>query len=106
METDTVQMAVLPSSAVTVYCTGFEKSWATFDKGEILARLEIVIEGIKPFGSVPSATSILTVLDIKSIIAGPVCSANSKLRISFSKLWVKGRISMACIKALLAEAKN
>ena len=90
---------VLPSSAVTVYSKGALKSWAVPESGAIVAPGDSAMVGVSAVMIAPVFTSTSTVCATASIVAGPVCSVNSKETISVSGDWGAGRTSMAITMA-------
>jgi hypothetical protein len=73
---------VLPSSAVTIYCTGDEKSCEVLLAGEILFPLKVMV-GFRVVKAVPlgKRTRIVSVVTTPSIIAvKPVLSVVAKLK--------------------------
>ena len=81
LATETVTVYSLcdfPSSAVTVYLTGWEKSCSAPLAGETVAPSDTSMVGTSLVTSVPRVTVTAIVRASWSIVAGPLCSSNEK----------------------------
>ena len=77
---------MLPSCAVTVYVTGFVKSWATVDAGGTVASGEIVIVGTRPVTFVPFGTIALIFVPLTVPVTSGLRPPNENPVMSFALL--------------------